>query len=150
MSITVKLREALIPAIEGLGYNLWGIEFISNGRSNLLRIYIDSAAGISIDDCEKASRQIAAILDVEDFIVSKYILEVSSPGLDRPLFEPSQFVENIGKQVKIKLSRAFDGRRNFQGVLQNVVDGELFLMVDNTEYILPLELVDRANVVPSF
>jgi len=150
MVIAIKLRSLLEPVILGLGYDLWGIEFITGSRANILRIYIDAEKGINIDDCESVSRQVAAVLDVEDPIASKYTLEVSSPGLDRPLFKPEQYISNIGKHIKLKLSTSFEGRRNFQGLLQSVVNDELILIIDNTEYTLPLELVDKANVLYDF
>jgi len=150
MVIEIKLRTILEPVIVDLGYKLWGIEFISSSKPSILRIYIDAENGIGIDDCERVSRQVAAVLDVEDPISSKYTLEVSSPGCDRPLFEGYQYVSNIGKNIKLRLSIPFDGRRNFQGLLQNVINNELIMLVDDIEYTLPLELVDKANVAYSF
>jgi len=144
--LETKLYELLTPTIEGLGYQLWGLEF----NANVLRIYLDSTNGINIDDCERASRQIAAILDVEDPIAAKYTLEVSSKGLDCFLFKPCQFAAYIGSNLKIKLRSSFDGRRNFQGLFHNLIDDELILYLDNIEYALPLELIEKAQVIPNF
>lgn len=145
-----QLQALLTPIIESLGYQCWGIEFIAQGKHSLLRIYIDKADGISVEDCEKVSRQASAVLDVEDPIPSEYTLEVSSPGMDRPLFTLDQFVTHVGEQVKIKLRTAFEGRRNFEGVLQGVEEQEVILRIDNQEYMLPIELIDKANIIPRF
>lgn len=109
------LQGLLAPVVEALGYQCWGIEFLSQGRHSLLRVYIDHADGILIDDCEKVSRQLSGVLDVEDPISDEYTLEVSSPGMDRPLFTLEQFSAHVGEQVKIRLRTPFDGRRNFRG-----------------------------------
>src|SRR3546814_20478459 len=97
-----QLQALLAPVVEALGYQCWGIEFISQGRHSLLRVYIDHADGILIDDCEKVSRQLSGVLDVEDPISVDYTLEVSSPGMDRPLFTIDQYTAHIGVRVKIK------------------------------------------------
>ena len=100
-----QLQALLAPVVEALGYQCWGIEFISQGRHSLLRVYIDHANGILIDDCEKVSRQLSGVLDVEDPISVDYTLEVSSPGMDRPLFTIEQYVAHVGDQVKLSCAR---------------------------------------------
>ena len=112
-----QLQAMLAPVIEALGYECWGIEYISQGRHSLLRVYIDHSNGILVEDCEKVSRQVSGILDVEDPIPGEYTLEVSSPGMDRPLFTLEQFNAFVGEQVKIRLRSPYEGRRNFQGLL---------------------------------
>ena len=144
------LEAMLAPVIEALGYQCWGIEFISQGRHSLLRIYIDHANGVLIEDCEKVSRQISGVLDVEDPISAEYTLEVSSPGMDRPLFTIEQFALHAGDQVKIKLRTPFDGRRNFQGLLRGVEDQDVVVLVEDHEYLLPIDSIDKANIIPSF
>jgi len=145
-----QLQALLAPVVEALGYQCWGVEFISQGKHSLLRIYIDHAEGVLIDDCEKVSRQISAVLDVEDPISSEYTLEVSSPGMDRPLFTLEQFAAHIGEQVKIRLRSAFEGRRNFQGVLRGIEEQDVVVQVDDHEYLLPIEQIDKANIIPRF
>ena len=145
-----QLQAMLAPVVESLGYECWGVEFISQGRHSLLRVYIDHANGILVDDCETVNRQVSAVLDVEDPISSEYTLEVSSPGMDRPLFTLEQFAKHVGEQVKIKLRSPFDGRRNFQGLLRGVEDQDVVVLVDDHEFLLPIDLIDKANIIPRF
>ena len=145
-----QLQAMLAPVVESLGYECWGVEFISQGRHSLLRVYIDHANGILVDDCEAVSRQVSAVLDVEDPISSEYTLEVSSPGMARPLFTLEQFAKHVGEQVKIKLRSPFDGRRNFQGLLRGVEDQDVVVLVDDHEFLLPIDLIDKANIIPRF
>ncbi|MFG5863344.1 ribosome maturation factor RimP [Metapseudomonas sp. CR1201] len=145
-----QLQALLAPVVEALGYQCWGIEFLSQGRHSLLRIYIDHENGILIDDCEKVSRQISGVLDVEDPISSEYTLEVSSPGMDRPLFTLEQFAAHAGELVKIKLRSPFEGRRNFQGLLRGVEEQDVVVLIEDREFLLPIELIDKANIIPRF
>ncbi|WP_421682107.1 ribosome maturation factor RimP [Stutzerimonas urumqiensis] len=145
-----QLQALLAPVVEALGYVCWGIEFLSQGRHSLLRVYIDHPNGILVDDCEKVSRQLSGVLDVEDPISADYTLEVSSPGMDRPLFTLDQFAAHAGEQVKVKLRSPFEGRRNFQGLLRGVEDQEVVVQIDGHEYLLPIDAIDKANIVPSF
>lgn len=145
-----QLQALLAPVIEALGYECWGLEFISQGRHSLLRIYIDHANGILVEDCEKVSRQISGVLDVEDPISNEYTLEVSSPGMDRPLFTLEQFAKHVGELVKIKLRSPYEGRRNFQGSLRGVEEQDVVVLVDDHEYLLPIDMIEKANIVPRF
>lgn len=145
-----QLQALLAPVVEALGYQCWGVEFISQGRHSLLRVYIDHPDGILIEDCEKVSRQISGVLDVEDPISGEYTLEVSSPGMDRPLFTLEQFAAHVGAQVKIRLRSPYEGRRNFHGVLCGVEEQDVVVQVDNHEYLLPIESIDKANIIPRF
>lgn len=126
------------------------MEFRARGRHSTLRLFIDRADGVSIEDCERVSHQVSALLDVEDPITEKYRLEVSSPGLDCILFRPEQYRMHVGGTIDVRLTFAFDGRRNFVGRLVDVIDDELVLHVDEDEYVLPIEQVQRARVVPDF
>ncbi|MFW5824993.1 MAG: ribosome maturation factor RimP [Marinobacter sp.] len=145
------LEQILRPVVEGLGYEYWGVEFRSQGRHSLLRLYIDDQEnGISVEDCEKVSRQVSGVMDVEDPIQNEYTLEVSSPGMDRPLFTLEQFEAWAGHQVNIRLRMAFEGRRRFQGILKGTEDGDVVVVVDDHEYLLPFESIDKANIVPVF
>ena len=145
-----QLQAILAPVVEALGYECWGVEFISQGRHSLLRVYIDHANGIQVDDCEKVSRQVSGVLDVEDPISSEYTLEVSSPGMDRPLFTLEQFAKHAGEQVKIKLRSPFEGRRNFQGLLKGVEEQDVIVQADEHEYLLPVDSIEKANIIPRF
>src|SRR5690554_3250606 len=137
----------LEPTIEALDLELWGIEHIARGRSSLLRVYIDSEAGVTIDDCERASRQISAVLDVEDPLPGEYTLEVSSPGLDRPLFHIEQYVDFIGEIVNLRLRTPLNGRRKFKGPLQEVGEDQVSMTVDNELVEIPFQQIEKANVV---
>lgn len=145
-----QLQAILAPVVESLGYECWGIEFLSQGRHSTLRVYIDRPEGILIDDCEVVSKQLSAVLDVEDPITTEYTLEVSSPGMDRPLFKLDQFARYAGEQVKIRLRSPFEGRRHFQGVLRGVEEQDVVVLVDDHEYLLPIDSIDKANIIPRF
>ena len=145
-----ELEALLIPTVRGLGCEVWGVEFRARGRHSTLRLFIDRDDGVSIEDCERVSHQVSALLDVEDPIIEKYRLEVSSPGLDRILFRPEQYRASIGEMVDVRLTFGFEGRRHFVGRLVDVVDDELVVHVYQEEYVLPIEQVQRTRVVPDF
>ena len=146
-----QLEKLLRPVVEGMGYTFWGIEFRSRGPQSLLRLFIDDPQqGVTIDDCEKVSRQVSAVMDVEDPIQNEYTLEVSSPGMDRPLFRLEQYRQFAGHQVQVRLRMAFEGRRKFQGLLKGVEGNDVVLVVDDHEYLLPFDSIEKANIVPVF
>lgn len=136
------------PVVTGLGYELVGVEFLSQGRHSLLRVYLDSETGITVDDCERVSHQLSATLDVEDPIGGAYTLEVSSPGLDRPLFKPGDFERFAGHAVKIRLHRPLNGQRKFKGELVGLRDNNVVIVEDGHELSLPLDQIEKANLVP--
>ena len=144
------LVKLLTPVVESLGCELWGLEYMSQGRHSTLRLYIESPDGIGLEECEKVSRQVSSVMDVEDPITGEYSLEVSSPGLDRPLYSLEQFQRYIGERLSVKLRSAFDGRRKFSGQLKGIENEEIILVVDGHEYLLPIELIEKANIVPRF
>lgn len=146
-----QLEDILRPVVEGLGYEFWGIEFRSQGYQSLLRVFIDDIEnGIGIEDCEKVSRQVSGVMDVEDPIKTEYTLEVSSPGMDRPLFRPEQYQAFVGHQVQIRLRMAFEGRRKFQGLIKGVEGEDVVVVVDDHEYLLPFDSIDKAQIIPVF
>lgn len=149
-SKNAQLDQLIRPVVEGLGYQLWGIEYRSQGKHTVLRIYIDQEQGIDVDDCAKVSRQVSGVLDVEDPINVEYTLEVSSPGMDRPLYELDQFAQFAGYHVQVRLRAPFEGRRNFSGLLKGVEGEDVVVVVDNHEYLLPIDGIDKANIVPQF
>ena len=147
MSVSDQI-EALVEApIESLGYMLVGIEYIKNGKESILRIYIDSDQGISIEDCERVSHQASGILEVEDPISTAYSLEVSSPGFDRPLFKQRDFERFVGAEAKIAMKLPIQGRRNFRGQLQGFSDGNILIEVDGESYDLPLTKLAKARLI---
>ena len=149
-SIQQSLTALIPPVAASLGCELWGVEFVAQGRRSLLRIYIDKEEGVTLEDCERVSRQVSSVLDVEDLIKGEYTLEVSSPGMDRPLFSLAQFEQSIGERVQIKLRMPFDGRRKFAGVLIAIENEDVILQVDNDEFVLPIETIEKANIIPQF
>ena len=143
------LRVLLEPVIEDMGYELVMAE-LEGSESKTLRLYIDSPGGIVLDDCEMVSRQVSALLDVEDPISGEYTLEISSPGLDRPLAKPEHFKRAEGDTVKIRMVRSHLGRRNFTGLLKNVSSDGVVVDVDGEEYDLAYNNIDRARLVSKF
>ncbi len=145
-----QIGDLLRPSIEDLGCQLWGLELLSQGRHALLRIFIEREGSVTLEDCEKVSRQVSLVLDVEDPIQTAYTLEVSSPGLDRQLFSADQYPAYIGAKLKVRLRSNFEGRRNFTGQLVGLEKDDMVLRVGEDELVFPLESVERANVVPEF
>ena len=140
----------LAPSVEDLGYELVGIEYVRAGKHSTLRIYIDQEEGILVDDCAAVSRQVSAIMDVEDPITNEYTLEVSSPGMERPLFNAAQYAAFVGEEVKIQLRMPIQNRRRWKGVISNV-DGEIVsISVEGKEERFALSNIQKANIVPKF
>ncbi|MEE2730951.1 ribosome maturation factor RimP [Ketobacter sp.] len=144
------LKEMLEPAVNAVGMELWGIEFLSQGKHSILRVYIDSENGVTIDNCEAASHQVSGVLDVEDPINGEYNLEVSSPGMDRPLFTFDQFAAYEGELIKVRLQMAVNGMRNFTGKLLAAKDDALTFQIDNQQLTVSINQIDKANLVPIF
>ena len=148
MSCSVTLITELIDAtIQALGLDLWGVELLQQGKYSLLRIYIEREEGVTIEDCEKVSRQVSALLDVEDPIAGEYTLEVSSPGMDRPLFTVEQYSQYVGSEVDLKLRRPLDGRRKFKGQILKVSGDVVGLSVEGSEYDLEFSDIEKASIV---
>lgn len=142
-----QIANLLEPTINALGLQLWGVEHLTRGRQSLLRIYIESEQGVGIEDCERVSRQVGALLDVEDPIAGEYALEVSSPGMDRRLFKIGQYAHYMGSEVSVKLRSPVAGRRNFKGKVAGVTDSHVVVDVDGQEHSFPFEEIERANIV---
>lgn len=143
-----ELKQLLEPAIEGLGYELVDLELNVGRRDGLLRLFIDRLAGIGLDDCETVSRHVSTLLDVEDPIPGHYNLEVSSPGLDRPLTKREHFERFAGEDVRIRLRVPIEGRRNFRGALTAVGGDSIDVEVDGQSHRLPLANIASARLVP--
>ena len=138
-----RLIELLEGPVQALGYELVDVE----ARNGLLRVYIDQEAGINLDDCELVSRQLSAVLDVEDPMPGRFVLEVSSPGLDRPLRTLEHFRRYRDQVVRVKLNQSRDGRRNFKGRLLRVEKTDIFVEVDNETFRVALSDVASAQLV---
>ena len=143
-----RLNALIGPAVEGLGYEFVGTEYRPRRQQSLLRVYIDHEAGISLDDCARVSNQLSALLDVEEPIKVTYNLEVSSPGLDRPLFFESHFDRYRGARIRVKMCAPVAGQRNFKGTLDGCRDGAVILLQDGEEHALPLEDISTARLIP--
>lgn len=145
-----NLQEMLQGAVEDLGCELWGIECQRAGRFMTVRLFIDKEGGVTIDDCSDVSRQVSAILDVEDPIADKYNLEVSSPGLDRPLFTLAHYERFVGRDVVVHLRIPMFDRRKWQGKLESVEGDLITLIVDNEPRQFAFGNIQKANLVPVF
>ena len=145
-----KLSELLSPIVEDLGFRFWGLEYQVRKADALLRIYIDHENGISVDDCATVSHEVAGILDVEEPITMAYILEVSSPGMDRILFSASQFSEYIGQDVKMKLNQMVDKRRKIKGAIASVDGEQITINSDQEEITIKFDQIMRARINPGF
>lgn len=142
----VKLLE---PAIEHLGYELADLELKTGGRDGIVRLFIDKADGVGIEDCEIVSRYVSAILDVEDPVQGNYSLEVSSPGLDRTLTKPAHFRRFMGQDVRVKLRFPLAGRRNFRGALKSADEEKIEVEVDGESHSLPIATIESARLIPA-
>ena len=144
------LQDMLMGAVEDLGCELWGIECQRAGRFLTVRLFIDKDGGVTVEDCADVSRQVSAILDVEDPIADKYNLEVSSPGLDRPLFTLAQYQRFIGEEIVVHLRIPMSDRRKWQGTLVKIEGDVLTLMVDGQPNAFAFGNIQKANVVAKF
>jgi len=147
-----KVLSIINTSIEDLGYELLGIEYVPSGKHSILRLYIDSEDGIGVDDCEIVSRQVSAIMDVEDPITGQYNLEVSSPGIERPLFVVAHYMRFLGHDVRLRTFRPIEGRRNFTGAIGSVSEksNSLELVTELGPVTLDLDLIEKANLVAHF
>jgi ribosome maturation factor RimP len=145
-----ELTTIIQPVVEDLGFDLWGIEYLPQKSGALVRIYIDHEEGISVDNCADCSREISAVLEVEDPIKSAYVLEVSSPGLDRVLFDSEQFNSYLGDQAKVKLAQPVNGSRKITGTIESVKDDEITLVNEVGEYMFNMSNVMKARLQPQY
>jgi len=141
-----EIEQLIKPTVEGMGYVLWGCEYIAQGKHSLLRIYIDKDNGIGVADCEQVSRQVSAVLDVEDPIPGNYSLEVSSPGIPRPLFHAWQYQPYLGQAVQIKLFKPVGGKRKFSGTIVSVDDTTLILEINHESQEFIFSNIVKANL----
>ena len=143
-----QIADMLHSTVVALGYELWGVEHVAQGRHSVVRVYIDGPAGITVDDCAAVSAQVSSIMDVEDPITGEYTLEVSSPGVDRLLFNLEQFSGYVGEMVELRLRRVFEGRRRFKGILKGIEGADVVIQIDDHEFLLPYGAIEKARVQP--
>ncbi len=145
-----EIEHLVEPILDDMGIELVDVEYHSGQGKRLLRIYADRPTGITLDDCAMVSREIGHVLDVSDIFQHQYILEVSSPGLDRPLKKETDFIQAVGRKIKVKTTAPLDGRRNFSGILQAFEDGAIKLALDEAVVQIPRNYVKKANLVFDF
>jgi len=146
-----EIVEMLSPTVNALGLQLLGAEFSASGNNALLRLYIDvEGRYVSVEDCEAVSREVSAQLDVEDPISGNYTLEVSSPGIDRPLFAPAHYARYVGQSAKVGLKLPQDGRRRLQGRIDKVEGGSIVFDVDGKPFEVAFDNIDKAKLVPDW
>ena len=144
------MEELLTPVVQSLDCEIWGIELLRQGKHSKLRVYIDREEGVNVDHCAAISRHVSDLLDVEEFSQNPYTLEVSSPGMDRILFKTEQYEQSVGEQVEVRLRFPFEGRKKFVGVLAGIEDDSVLVQIDDEEFVLPLENVQRTRIVPTY
>ncbi|MDC9729021.1 MAG: ribosome maturation factor RimP [Methyloprofundus sp.] len=144
------LLNLIEPVVEGLGYECVGIEYSSHPKNGFLRIFVDKEGGVQMEDCTKVSHQISGVLDVEDPIAGEYNLEVSSPGVDRPLFKIQQFERFIGQIVQVNLFKPVDGRRNIKGVIEKVEGDDVYLLQEGHTYKIAFQAMSKARLEPDY
>ena len=142
-----ELIELLEPVVIALGYEMHGIEYFKQKDGSLLRLYIDHESGITLDDCTRVNHQVIGVLDVHDPIKERYHLEISSPGLDRPLFTLEQFKRYLGQEVKMKFRERFNERRKIRGVIKAVEEKAVLVSKDGVDYLIPDDVIDSAHLV---
>ncbi|TYT25109.1 ribosome maturation factor RimP [Luteimonas viscosa] len=151
-----QLSALLAPTVEALGLQLLGIEYLPAPGGSLVRLYLDvpdaeaETRYVTIEDCEAVSREVSARLDVEDPISGNYTLEVSSPGIDRPLFAPAQFARFAGERAKVGLKLPQEGRRRLTGTIVSVEGGSILFDVDGQPLTVDFDNVDKARLVPDW
>lgn len=144
------VNRLIAPVLDEGGFELVDTEYLSEHGRWVLRIYVDRQGGITLDDCVRMSREISDLIDVKDIFQNEYVLEVSSPGLNRPLKKEQDFIKAIGKKVKVKMGSPVLKRRNFTGYLKDFQDGMLYVEVTNELFSLPLQDIEKANLVFEF
>jgi ribosome maturation factor RimP len=146
-----ELTRLLAPVVADLGLECLGVEYSPSHGNSLVRVYIDAAdRAVTVDDCEAVSRQVSATLDVNDPIQGRYTLEVSSPGLDRPLYTPEHFARFAGQSAKVEVNLAIGGRRRFQGPIRAVESDTIVLEQDGVPVRIAHGNVHKAKLVPEF
>ena len=152
VKIADKVFSTINLVVIDMGYELLGIEYVASGKHSVLRVYIDCEEGIGVNDCETVSRQVSSIMDVEDPISGQYNLEVSSPGIERPLFVIAHYQRFLGHDIRLRTYRPIDGKRNFTGSIGSVgeTNNTIELVTELGPVILDIGLIEKANLVAQF
>lgn len=145
--IKTDIEQLIQPVIANLGFNLWGFEFLAQGKYSILRVYIDKEEGITISDCSMVSKQVNAILEVEGVITGNYNLEVSSPGVPRPLFIKEHYLRYLGSEIELKLNKPINERRKLKGIIRAVEENVLQLTVEDELVDIPFPQIVKANLI---
>jgi ribosome maturation factor RimP len=145
-----EIRDMLAPTVEALGLELLGVEYAPSTGNAMLRLYIDKESGVGIEDCEAVSREVSALLDVNDPIATEYTLEVSSPGIDRPLFGAAQFARHVGEEAKLALRVPQEGRRRLQGRIARVEGDRVVIAEEKQEYVVAEANIEKARIMPDW
>jgi len=148
--VVKRVSQLVEPVLDEAGIELVDIEYLSERGRCVLRVFVDRDGGITLNDCAQLSREIGVLIDVKDIIQHEYVLEVSSPGLNRPLKKEKDFLWAIGKKVKVQMANPVKGRSNFTGYLKDLKDKMLCLDVENNPVLLPLRDVKKANLIYDF
>ncbi len=148
--MAMQIRDAIQPAVENEGCELVYVQYLAEGSGSLLRVYIDKEGGVDLGDCQKVSRQIGILLDVEDLIPHRYTLEVSSPGLERPLFQASDYERYAGREIRLTTKAKMGDRRKFKGLLKSIAGETIELEFEQEILLIPLHNVKKANLVHHF
>jgi ribosome maturation factor RimP len=149
-SVKAEVNRLIEPIIAEMGFELVQVEYLSEQGRWVLRVYVDADGGITLDDCARVSREIGHVIDVKDFIPHEYVLEVSSPGLNRPLVREKDFQRAVGKKVRLQMAKAVDRQRNFTGYLKAYEDATLYLQLRDKLVLLPKRDVKKANLLYEF
>jgi ribosome maturation factor RimP len=142
-----RIRFLVEPVLGPLGFELLDARFLTEHGRRILRLFVDKEGGVSLGDCERISRELETMLEVEGVLGERSVLEVSSPGLDRPLTKPEHFQKYAGKMAAVTTAQPIDGRRNYKGLIRSVEDGQVVMEIDQQEYRVPLGLIERAHLV---
>ena len=146
---TENIESLVAPTVEALGCSIWGVELQGGFKNNLkVVLYIDSENGISVEDCATVSEHVSDILDMEELVPSPYVLEVSSPGLDRILFKKQHFKESVGLNIDVRLRRPYQGQKKLTGVLLDYGDFELILRDKVGDRNIPVDAIRKVRLVP--
>lgn len=146
VSVIQTVKNVILPVIEDLGLELVDIEYRREGKGWVLRIFIDKEGGITVDDCTGVSHQVGDLIDIDDLIPNAYCLEVSSPGLDRPLKKEQDFIKYKERQIQLNTFAPIDTRRNFKGTIKDFREGVLFLDAQGIHFEIPLDNIAKAKL----
>ncbi len=147
IDVAARVEDLLREAVLAKGLELVHVEYQPQGATSLLRIYIDKQGGVNLKDCEQVSKHAAVLLDVEDLIPHHYMLEVSSPGIERPLFKETDYRRFVGQEIRLMATEKVENRKKFTGFIQDFAEGVLSLKCDGTTYKIPFGIIKKANLV---